>query len=160
MHCYQDKERGVSFGSGNGFRHKVTRCSRSDMGGLTTARWESQKTANHRQNQQGFSLAETLVAMLLLALTISTLLNYHRALALGFSQQWQQRQAWQVASQALLGREVEGWQIQRQQHSMALGCVLEHVTVSGTQQRTASLARLNCHSGRLHDRHPRRYRVE
>lgn len=145
MPCYQDKEKDVIFGSGNGFRHKVRRCSRSNTGGSTTARWLKQKTASRRLNQQGFSLAETLVAMLLLAVTISTLLNYHRALALGFNQQWQQRQAWQVAGQALLGREVEGWQIQRQQHSMTLGCLLEQVTVNGPQQRTASLARLNCH---------------
>ncbi|MDI9223719.1 prepilin-type N-terminal cleavage/methylation domain-containing protein [Pantoea sp. EA-12] len=89
-------------------------------------------------------MAETLVAMLLLAMTISTLLQYHRALALGFSQQWQQRQAWRVAGQALLGRDVEGWQIRRQQQTIALGCVLESVTVVGPQQRSASLARLNC----------------
>ena len=94
--------------------------------------------------QRGFSLAETLVAMLLLAMTISALLQYHRALALGFSQQWQQRQAWQVAGQALLGREVEGWQSEHQQQSFAGGCTLERVAVSGPQQRSASLARLNC----------------
>ncbi len=94
--------------------------------------------------QQGFSLAETLVAMLLLAMTISALLQYHRALALGFSQQWQQRQAWQVAGQALLGRDVAGWQTERQQQSFAGGCTLERVTVWGALQRSASLARLNC----------------
>ena len=94
--------------------------------------------------QQGFSLAETLVAMLLLAMTISALLQYHRALALSFSQQWQQRQAWQVAGQALLGHEVEGWQTERQQQSLTSGCTLERVTVLGPQQRFASLARLKC----------------
>ncbi|WP_343552428.1 prepilin-type N-terminal cleavage/methylation domain-containing protein [Pantoea sp.] len=83
--------------------------------------------------------------MLLLAMTISTLLQYHRALALGFSQQWQQRQAWRVAGQALLGREVADWQIQRQQQSFSGGCVLERVTVTGPQQRSALLAQLNCH---------------
>ena len=56
--------------------------------------------------------------MLLLAMTISTLLQYHRALALGFSQQWQQRQAWQVAGQALLGRDTAGWHIVHQPQSL------------------------------------------
>ena len=135
----------MSCGFDNGLLHRGTRCNRSDTAGSTTARWHSQKTASLTRQQQGFSLAETLVAMLLLAVTITTLLNYHRALALGFSQQWQQRQAWQVAAQALLGRETAGWQIQRQQRSITLGCVLERVTVNGPQQRTASLARLNCH---------------
>ncbi|MFZ4211548.1 prepilin-type N-terminal cleavage/methylation domain-containing protein [Pantoea endophytica] len=113
------------------------------MAGSITARCRSRRCAS--QKQQGFSLAETLVAMLLLAMTISTLLQYHRALALGFSQQWQQRQAWRVAGQALLGRDVEGWQSQRQQQGLAGGCTLERVTVTGPQQHSASLAQLNCH---------------
>ncbi|WP_255478961.1 prepilin-type N-terminal cleavage/methylation domain-containing protein [Pantoea sp. ME81] len=112
---------------------------------MTTVHCLNLSTASRRKDQQGFSLAETLVAMLLLAMTISTLMQYHRALALGFSQQWQQRQAWQVAEQALLGREVAGWQIDRQQQSVGIGCVLERITVTGSQQRSASLAQLNCH---------------
>ncbi|WP_337023953.1 MULTISPECIES: prepilin-type N-terminal cleavage/methylation domain-containing protein [unclassified Pantoea] len=112
---------------------------------MTTVHCLNLSTASRRKDQQGFSLAETLVAMLLLAMTISTLMQYHRALALGFSQQWQQRQAWQVAGQALLGREVVGWQIDRQQQSVGIGCVLERITVTGSQQRSASLAQLNCH---------------
>lgn len=82
--------------------------------------------------------------MLLLTMTISALLNYHRVLVTGASQQWQQRQAWIVAGQALLGREVEGWQIARHQHSLTLNCVLERVTVTGPHQRSATLARLDC----------------
>jgi prepilin peptidase dependent protein C len=113
------------------------------MAGSITVRYHGRSCAS--QKQQGFSLAETLVAMLLLAMTISTLLQYHRVLALGFSQQWQQRQAWRAAGQALLGHEIEGWQSQRQQQSLAGGCTLERVTVMGPQQRSASLARLNCH---------------
>ncbi|WP_345828457.1 prepilin-type N-terminal cleavage/methylation domain-containing protein [Pantoea sp. BRR-3P] len=112
------------------------------MAGSIIARFRSRSCVS--QKQQGFSLAETLVAMLLLAMTISTLLQYHRALALGFSQQWQQRQAWRAAGQALLGHDVAGWQSQRQQQSIAGGCTLEHVTVTGPQQRSASLGQLNC----------------
>ncbi|MGX9241773.1 prepilin-type N-terminal cleavage/methylation domain-containing protein [Pantoea dispersa] len=114
------------------------------MAGSTTARWRRRNSVRSPRQQQGFSLAETLVAMLLLAMTISALLQYHRALALGFSQQWQQRQAWQVAGQALLGRDTTGWQIVHQPQSLPGGCVLDRVTVTGPHQRTASLARLNC----------------
>ncbi|SUB15247.1 Tfp pilus assembly protein PilV [Pantoea agglomerans] len=53
----------------------------------------------------GFSLPEVLFALLLMALSSSTLLHYHRALALGFSQQWYQREAWRVAEQQLMGHE-------------------------------------------------------
>ncbi|XIH01234.1 prepilin-type cleavage/methylation domain-containing protein [Pantoea sp. SGAir0418] len=117
------------------------------MAGSTTARWRGRSSVSCQRRQQGFSLAETLVAMLLLAMTISTLLQYHRALALGFSQQWQQRQAWQVAGQALLGRDTAGWHIVHQPQSLPGGCVLDRVTVTGPHQRTASLARLNCREG-------------
>ena len=110
---------------------------------MTTARWP---TSHGVRQQQGFSLAETLVAMLLLAMSISALLHYHRVLTLSFSQQWQQRQAWRVAGQALLGHDVPGWQIQRQQQLQPGGCVLERATVRGPQQRTASLERLDCTS--------------
>ncbi len=93
---------------------------------------------------QGFSLTETLVAMLLLALTITALLHYHRALAQGFSQQWLQRQAWQAAAQAMQGRDVAGWRTQRHQQAVSASCTLERVTVTGAQQRTATLGQLKC----------------
>lgn len=82
--------------------------------------------------------------MLLLALTITSLLHYHRALALGFSQQWLQHQAWQAAAQALQGRDVAGWHTQRQQQAFSARCTLERVTVTGAQQRTATLDQLKC----------------
>ena len=145
MRCYRVRMKRVISASGNGSHHVASGCNPRRTAGLTTVRWQNRSTASRMRNQQGFSLAETLVAMLLLAMTISTLLQYHRALALGFSQQWQQRQAWQVAEQALLGREVAGWQIERQQQSVGIGCTLERVTVTGSQQRSASLAQLNCH---------------
>jgi prepilin peptidase dependent protein C len=110
--------------------------------------------------QQGFSLAEALVGMLLLALSITTLLHYQRALTLGFSQQWQQRQAWQVAQQALLGYDTAGWHTQRQQQILPGSCTLERVTVTGPHQRTAVLSRLKCHEDEQINRHLHRLRVE
>ncbi|MEQ4514538.1 MAG: prepilin-type N-terminal cleavage/methylation domain-containing protein, partial [Pantoea agglomerans] len=51
---------------------------------MTTARSRPRPPASKRG---GFSLPEVLFALLLMALSSSTLLHYHRALALGFSQQ-------------------------------------------------------------------------
>jgi len=76
---------------------------------------------------------------------VTLLLHYHRALALGFSQQWHQRQAWQVAQQALLGYETAGWHTQCQQQPLLPGCVLVRVTVTGPYQRSASLAQVRCY---------------
>lgn len=92
----------------------------------------------------GFSLPEALFALLLMAVSTSALLQYHRVLTLGFSQQWQQREAWRVAEQRLLGREVAGWQTRSDKKTGPGGCTLETVTVSGPHQRQASLTRLHC----------------
>ncbi|QIE99415.1 prepilin-type cleavage/methylation domain-containing protein [Pantoea stewartii] len=79
-----------------------------------------------------------------MAVSTSALLQYHRVLTLGFSQQWQQREAWRVAEQRLLGREVAGWQTRSDKKTGSGGCTLETVTVSGPHQRQASLTRLHC----------------
>jgi len=92
----------------------------------------------------GFSLPEVLFALLLMALSSSTLLHYHRALARGFSQQWYQREAWRVAEQRLAGHDVAGWQSTLQQQIGPLGCTLERADVTGPYQRRASLMRLRC----------------
>lgn len=85
-----------------------------------------------------------LFALLLMALSSSTLLHYHRALALGFSQQWYQREAWRVAEQRLAGHEVAGWKSTLQQQSGPSGCTLERAEVTGPWQRRATLTRLRC----------------
>ncbi|WP_237680755.1 prepilin-type N-terminal cleavage/methylation domain-containing protein [[Erwinia] mediterraneensis] len=94
--------------------------------------------------EQGFSLAETLFAILLLAMSISALLNYHRALSLGFSQQWYQQQAWRVAAQRVLGQETAGWRSYVSRYSGPGGCELEKIEVSGPYQRRATLNVLRC----------------
>ncbi|MGK3141828.1 prepilin-type N-terminal cleavage/methylation domain-containing protein [Pantoea sp. C2G6] len=79
-----------------------------------------------------------------MALSSGTLLNYHRALALGFSQQWNQREAWRVAEQRLVGHETAGWRSTLQRQSLTSGCILERAEVTGPQQRHAALTRLRC----------------
>lgn len=85
-----------------------------------------------------------LFALLLMALSSSTLLHYHRALARGFSQQWAQQEAWYVAEQRLAGHEVAGWQSTLQQQPGPAGCMLERADVTGPFGRHASLSRLRC----------------
>ncbi|MEH2919652.1 prepilin-type N-terminal cleavage/methylation domain-containing protein [Samsonia erythrinae] len=52
-------------------------------------------------NQSGFSLPETLAAALLFTVSLNGLLQYHQILQQSFQHQWQQRQAWRLASQLL-----------------------------------------------------------
>lgn len=84
------------------------------------------------------------MALLLMALSSSTLLHYHRALTLGFSQQWYQREAWHAAEQRLMGHEMAGWRSTWQQQIGPAGCTLERAEVTGPLQRHAALARLRC----------------
>lgn len=81
--------------------------------------------------------------MLLLATSVSVLLQYHRVLTQGFSQQWQQRVAVRVAAQRLVGHEVEGWRTSLQR-SAVMNCTLTRVEVSGPHQAHATLTRLGC----------------
>ncbi|WP_312837082.1 prepilin-type N-terminal cleavage/methylation domain-containing protein [Pantoea sp.] len=114
------------------------------MAGSIIVRWR-RSCASPNGGQQGFSLAETLFAMLLLAMSISALLNYHRALTLGFSQQQQQQQeAWRAAAQRLSGWEIPGWQSDLSRRSGPGGCELETANVVGPGQRRVALSLLRC----------------
>lgn len=57
-------------------------------------------------NEQGFSLVETLFALLLFSLSFTALMHYQQALGLGFQQQWLQREAWRNAQQRLEGQQM------------------------------------------------------
>lgn len=95
-------------------------------------------------NQQGFSLVETLFALLLFSLSITALMHYHLALAEGFQRQWQQRTALRSAWQLLQGNPLEGWQTQLQQQTGPEGCqLLTAKTVSPAGQK-AELVALRC----------------
>ncbi|WP_233592979.1 prepilin-type N-terminal cleavage/methylation domain-containing protein [Candidatus Pantoea deserta] len=109
--------------------------------GSTTARWRRRTGVG---KQRGFSLPEALFALLLLAMSVSTLLRYHHVLMQGFSQQWQQRAAVRVAAQRLMGHEIEGWRVSLTRSAAVAGCTLERVEVSGAFQAHATLTRLRC----------------
>lgn len=72
------------------------------------------------------------------------MLNYHRALSLGFRQQWYQQQAWRVAAQRIYGQETEGWISRVSRRSGPGDCDLERVEVTGPYQRRAVLNVLRC----------------
>ncbi|KQN64825.1 prepilin-type N-terminal cleavage/methylation domain-containing protein [Erwinia sp. B116] len=101
--------------------------------------------ASDRPDQQGFSLIETLVALLLFSLSFSALMQYQLALADGFQRQWQQRSAWRNAHQLLLGQAVPGgWQGQRLQQPGPAGCQLLTARVVSPAGRRAELTQLRC----------------
>lgn len=127
--------------SGIGSAFGVIKLLRCRTAGSTTARSRLRQPVC---KCGGFSLPEVLFALLLMALSSSTLLHYHRALAVGFSQQWYQREAWRVAEQRLAGHEVTGWKSTLQQQSGPSGCTLERAEVTGPWQRSATLTRLRC----------------
>jgi len=89
-------------------------------------------------------MPEALFALLLLATSVSALLQYHRVLAQGFSQQWQQRAAARVAAQRLMGHEVAGWRTSLQHSGTISTCTLARAEVSGPYGAHATLTRLRC----------------
>ncbi|ROR13205.1 prepilin-type N-terminal cleavage/methylation domain-containing protein [Erwinia sp. JUb26] len=97
----------------------------------------------HR-NQRGFSLVETLFALLLFSITITALMRYQLVLADGFQQQWQQRSAWRNARQLLQGNPLEGGQAQLHQESGPEGCQLLIAKTISPAGRRAELTQLRC----------------
>lgn len=97
-----------------------------------------------RRNQRGFSLVETLFALLLFSLSIMALMRYQLVLAEGFQQQWQQRSAWRNARQLLQGNPLEGWQAQVQQKGGPEGCQLLMAKTVSPSGRRAELVQLRC----------------
>ena len=99
--------------------------------------------------QQGFSLIETLFAVLLFTLSLTALLHYYQALAEGFQQQWQQRNVWQNARQRLEGNPLDDWVSSIQQQPGPEGCQLVTVQVISPVGRHAELTQLFCINGEL-----------
>ena len=139
--CLKVRQAAVAWRSGIGSGYRAIRLPRCRMAGSTIARSRLWQPVCKRD---GFSLPEVLFALLLMALSSSALLQYHRALTFGFSQQWNQREAWRVAEQRLIGHESAGWCTTLQIQNGPAGCRLERADVLGPQQRSASLTRLRC----------------
>ncbi|QTF09610.1 potassium:proton antiporter [Brenneria izadpanahii] len=108
----------------------------------------------HRQN--GFSLPETLAAALLFSVSLLGLLQYHEVLQQAFLHQWQQRQAWRLASQqletyeagmkydAIIARSEHGWRFNLQEQRQSAECRKVTVTAITPRRYQAQLTRWFC----------------
>lgn len=103
--------------------------------------------------QQGFSLTEALIAMLLLSVSILGLLNYYQSLSHGFMRQWQVQQAWAEAHSQLEAYSVAGkgtepfaknWEYLISGISYAQSCKLVTAAIQTPTKYQAILQRLIC----------------
>ncbi len=96
--------------------------------------------------QQGFSLVEVLLAMVLLVTTVTVLSGYHRALASRFVTLNQYRQLWHNAwnqSQVEPSSLPTGWQVNRVQ-TLQSGCVSITVIIISPLGQRGEMTRLHC----------------
>ncbi|RLM25947.1 potassium:proton antiporter [Brenneria alni] len=106
--------------------------------------------------QHGFSLPETLAAVLLFAVSLLGLLQYHQVLQQSFQHQWQQRQAWRLAAQQLEAYEAgmkyhamapalgSGWQLNLLEQAQSADCRRATATVITPRHYQAQLTRWFC----------------
>lgn len=96
--------------------------------------------------RDGFSLAETLLAMLLLVMVVTALAGYHRALSNGMMQQKHYRQLWRLCWQQTRLEPLSlpvGWKVSRVQ-TIQQSCVSISVTITTPAGRQGSMTRLHC----------------
>lgn len=94
-------------------------------------------------DQRGFSLPETLVALLLFTLSFTALMHYQLALAKGAQRQMQQREAWRQAWQRFAGYQAPGWQTSLTQENAA-GCMIVTARAVSSGGQEATLSQLRC----------------
>ncbi|WAT01232.1 prepilin-type N-terminal cleavage/methylation domain-containing protein [Rouxiella chamberiensis] len=103
--------------------------------------------------EEGLSLPETLLAMLLLSISLLGLLNYYQSLSDGFNRQWQVRQAWseahdQLESFAVTGKgkalEKRGWRAQITENAVTADCQRITATVETPLRYKSQLSRWIC----------------
>lgn len=111
-----------------------------------------------RLGQQGFSLPDVLLAVLLFSMTLLGLLRYQQVLLQQLTAHRHQQQAWLLAQSALEGYQwpqsvnslslnlPQGWQHNWQQQSQGLGCQMVTVTVTPPLGKEARLTRWFCGS--------------
>lgn len=101
------------------------------------------------KQQGGFSLAETLLAMLLSVIIVTALAGYHRSLSLGMTQQRHYRQLWRLGWQQTQLQPPEmpsGWTAKRVQ-TMQQSCVSISVIITAPTGRQGNMSRLHCPTG-------------
>jgi len=97
-------------------------------------------------SQKGFSLPETLLAMVLLVMVVTALTGYHRVLLQGFTTWSHYRYLWRYGwqqAQPLPMPLPPGWQVSRIQTTEA-GCVSISVTITSPAGRQGEMTRLHC----------------
>ncbi|WP_380183974.1 prepilin-type N-terminal cleavage/methylation domain-containing protein [Kalamiella sp. sgz302252] len=118
-------------------------CIRSRTAVSIFVRWRKSRSAC-QQKQQGFSLPETLTALLLFSISSLALVQYQLALGRGFQLQLQQREAFRLAWQRFEGYQAPNWQTALQQTAIIDGCELLTSTVVSPAGAKASLSQLLC----------------
>jgi len=101
------------------------------------------------KRQRGFSLTETLLAMLLTVIVVTSLAGYYRTLSLGIIRQQQYRQLWRLGWQQTQLQPPAlpaGWVAKRMQ-TMQQSCVSISVTITAPTGRQGRMARLHCPTG-------------
>lgn len=116
----------------------------SRTAGSIFARWPGKRHASRIAEQQGFSLPETLVALLLFSLSSLALTQYQLALGRSFQLQLQQREALRLARQRFEGYQAPGWQATLAQQAAENGCVLLTASVISPLGARAELTQLHC----------------
>ena len=114
------------------------------MAGLISVRSPMPRVAALMKPEAGFSVVETLLALLLFAISLTALLHYQQRLSEGFYRQWQQREAWRVAARRLQGEESEGWRTTLQPLPAVEGCQLWQATAAKPGLAAATLSELRC----------------
>lgn len=131
--------------SGGGFTRQSQRARRWLPGaeaGLIFAR--CRKTPNVLRSRQGFSLAECLVALLILSLSLLLLSGYHQRLVNGYRMRQAQRDALWAATQTLAGKPPQGWHSEVLRVMTPEGCQQITARVRGPFNRQFALEQLFC----------------
>lgn len=139
---YADNRQTARPCSGDGFSQPVRNVRPlwpSPQAGVISVRYPMNGNA-----ARGFSLAECLIALLILSLSVLLLSQYHRQLVNSYQRQWAQRDAVRAAAQVLAGKPPAGWQSDVRRQPAAQGCLRVTVHTQGPFHREATLQQLFC----------------